>query len=140
VVGREWNDGDEVVLVLPLEPRFTMADPRLDVAGPPSAIEYGPLVYCLEAVDNPGHRPDDLTVDTAAAPKVASVDQTLAGAATIRTAGRVRPRTGASWWPYSPAGAPARDKLGESVTLTAVPYYTWGNREPGAMRIWVPTA
>jgi uncharacterized protein len=26
------------------------------------------------------------------------------------------------------------------VALTAVPYYAWGNRGPGAMRIWVPTA
>jgi uncharacterized protein len=140
VVGREWNDGDEVVLVLPLEPRFTVSDPRLDVARGAVAIEYGPLVYCLEAVDNAGHRLDDLTVDTTVAPKVASVNGTLGGAATIRTAGRVRPRTGDSWWPYGRAGAAASDELGESVALTAVPYYTWGNRGPGAMRIWVPTA
>jgi len=97
-------------------------------------------VYCLEAIDNPGHRLDDLTIDTAIAPKVLAVEGTLGGAATIRTAGRVRPRTGASWWPYSLAGAPAGDEPGESVQLTAVPYYTWGNREAGAMRIWVPIA
>ena len=70
VVSRQWNDGDEVVLVLPLEPRFTVADPRLDAARGAVAVEYGPLVYCLEAVDNPGHRLDDLTVDTAVAPEV----------------------------------------------------------------------
>jgi len=140
VVGREWNDGDEVVLVLPLEPRFTVANPRLDATRGAVAVEYGPLVYCLEAVDNPGHRLDDLTIDTAIAPKVLAVDGTLGGAATIRTAGRVRPRTGASWWPYSLVGVPAGDEAGESVPLTAVPYYAWGNREPGAMRIWVPTA
>jgi uncharacterized protein len=70
---------------------------------------------------------------------VAPVDGAL-GAATIRSAGRVRPRAGASWWPYSPAGAPVQDEFGESITLTSVPYYTWGNRRPGAMRIWVPTA
>ena len=136
VVSRQWNDGDEVVLVLPLEPRFTVADARLDAARGAVGIEYGPLVYCLEAVDNPGHRLDDVTIDTAVAPKVAPVDGTL-GAATIRSAGRVRPRAGASWWPYSPAGAPVRDAFGESVTLTSVPYYTWGNRRPGAMRIWL---
>ena len=77
VEDREWNDGDEVVLVLPLGPRFTVADARLDAARGAVAIEYGPLVYCLEAVDNPGHRLDDLTVDTAVAPKVAPVDETL---------------------------------------------------------------
>jgi uncharacterized protein len=139
VVGREWNAGDEVVLVLPLEPRFTVPDPRLDAARGAVALEYGPLVYCLEAVDNHGHRLDDVTVDTAVAPKAVPGDGTLGGAVTIRTAGRVRPRTGASWWPYSLAGARAQDEPRESVTLTAVPYYTWGNREQGAMRIWVPT-
>jgi uncharacterized protein len=140
VVGREWNDGDEVVLVLPLEPRFTVADPRLDATRGTVAVEYGPLVYCLEAIDNPGHRLDDLTIDTTVAPKLLPADGTLGGAASIRAAGRVRSRTGASWWPYRLGGAPAGDEPGKSVPLTAVPYYTWGNREPGAMRIWVPTA
>ena len=79
VVGRQWNDGDEVVLVLPLEPRFTVADPRLDAARGAVAVEYGPLVYCLEAVDNPGHRLDDLTVDTAVAAEVVPTDGPLQG-------------------------------------------------------------
>jgi uncharacterized protein len=140
VVSREWNDGDEVVLVLPLQPRFAVADPRLDVARGTVAVEYGPLVYCMETVDNPGHRLDDLTIDTAIGPKVAPVDETHRRVATIRIGGGIGPRTGASWWPYSLAGAPARDELGESVALTGVPYYTWGSREPGAMRIWIPTA
>jgi DUF1680 family protein len=139
-VGRQWNDGDEVVLVLPLEPRFTVADPRLDAARGAVAVEYGPLAYCLEAVDNPGHRLDDLTLDTAVMPEVVPVDGPLGAIAIIRAGGRVRPRTGASWWPYSLSDAPARDELGESVALTAVPYYTWGNREPGPMRIWVSSA
>jgi len=51
----------------------------------------------------------------------------------------VRPRTDASWWPFRPAGRPSSEERGESFPLTAVPYYAWGNREPGAMRIWVPT-
>jgi uncharacterized protein len=140
VVGRQWSDGDEVVLVLPLQPRFTVADPRLDVARGAVAVEYGPLVYCVEAVDNPRHRLDDLAIDTAVAPEVLPLDGPLGAIATIRAGGRVRPRTGASWWPYSRAGGPAGHKTGQSVPLTAVPYYTWGNREPGAMRIWVPTA
>ena len=142
VVSRQWNEGDEMVLVLPLEPRFTVADPRLDAARGAVAVEYGPLVYCLEAVDNPGHRLDDLCVDTAVAPEVLAVDGALEGVAIIRTGGRVRrPWSGSSWWPYRPAGgASAGDEPKDSVPLTAVPYYAWGNREPGAMRIWLPTA
>jgi uncharacterized protein len=138
VVGREWNDGDEVVLVLPLEPRFTVADPRLDAARGAVAVEYGPLVYCLETVDNPGHRLDDLTIDTAVAAEVVPTDGPLRDTASIRIEGRVRPRTDASWWPYRPADAPTDEKPRQAVPLTAVPYFTWGNRGPGAMRIWVP--
>ena len=142
VVSRQWNEGDEMVLVLPLEPRFTVADPRLDAARGAVAVEYGPLVYCLEAVDNPGHRLDDLCVDTAVAPEVLAVEGALEGVAIIRTGGRVRrPWSRSSWWPYRPAGgASAGDEPKDSVPLTAVPYYAWGNREPGAMRIWLPTA
>jgi uncharacterized protein len=140
VVGRQWNNGDEVVLVLPLEPRFTVADPRLDATRGAVAVEYGPLVYCLEAIDNPGRRLDDLTLDTTVAPEVVPVDGQLGRVATIRIGGRARPRTSAMWWPYRPENVAAGDKTGQSVPLTAVPYYTWGNREPGAMRIWVPTA
>jgi uncharacterized protein len=140
VVDREWNEDDEVVLVLPLEPRFTVADPRLDAARGAVAVEYGPLVYCLEAVDNAGHRLDDLIIDTAVPPEVVPTDGPLQGVASIRIGGRVRMRTSPLWWPYRLAGRPSGEEPGESVPLTAVPYYTWGNREPGAMRIWVPTA
>jgi DUF1680 family protein len=117
-----------------------VADPRLDAARGAVAVEYGPLAYCLEAVDNPGYRLDDLTIDTAVAPEVVPVDGPLGAIAIIRSAGRVPPRTVASWWPYSREGVPADDEPGPSVSVTAVPYYTWGNREPGAMRIWVSTA
>jgi len=37
---------------------------------------------------------------------------------------------------YRPFGAvhPAR----RPARLLAVPYYAWANREPGAMRVWIP--
>jgi DUF1680 family protein len=27
---------------------------------------------------------------------------------------------------------------GKAANWTAIPYYLWANREPGAMRVWVP--
>jgi uncharacterized protein len=138
VVDRDWRAGDEVMLVLPLQPRFTEADPRLDAARGSVALEYGPVVYCLESVDNPGYRLDDIAIDPTTAVEVIPGKGVLVGATTLRAAGHVRARTGSSWWPYRRAGtgAPA---VKEPIKLTAVPYFTWGNREEGAMRIWVPT-
>ena len=63
-VTRTWAAGDELVLDLPLDVRFTYADPRVDADRGAVALERGPLVYCLEAVDNPGQRLDDLIIDT----------------------------------------------------------------------------
>ena len=58
------------MLDLPLDVRFTYADPRVDAARGSVALERGPLVYCLEAVDNPGQRLDDIVIDTGSAPVV----------------------------------------------------------------------
>jgi DUF1680 family protein len=43
----------------------------------------------------------------------------------------------APWWPYRPADAASPDGL-RPVTLTAIPYFAWSNRGPGAMRVWIP--
>ena len=137
-VTRAWVPGDELVLDLPLEPRFTRADPRVDADRASVALERGPLVYCFEAVDNPGHRLDDLVVDPTRPVEVAATDADLpADVVTLAVRGQVRPRPTESWWPYADA-SPTSDVAGDPVALAAVPYYVWGNRAEGAMRIWTP--
>lgn len=138
-VAREWGAGDVLILDLPLDVRFTRADPRVDADRGAVAIERGPLVYCLEAVDNPDQRLDDIVIDTTGEPVTERDASLLGGITTIRASGvrRARPATG--WWPYtSTDSADPRTTTGE-VTLAAVPYYAWGNRHEGAMRIWIPT-
>ena len=137
-VTRAWEPGDELVLDLPLDARFTRADSRVDADRASVALERGPIVYCLEAVDNPADRLDDVILDPTGAVEVASTDTDLpADVVTLAAQGRVRPRPTEGWWPY--ADASTTEPEGEAVTLTAVPYYVWGNRAAGAMRIWTPT-
>ncbi|MGI8457088.1 MAG: glycoside hydrolase family 127 protein [Propionibacteriaceae bacterium] len=135
-VDREWRAGDTLVLELPLTPRFVRADPRVDAARGCVALEYGPLVYALEAVDNAGHRLDDVVVDTATAPVVGPVVAELGGVLTIEAQAMVR-GVARPWWPYPSAGSAPIPTSGRT-TLRAVPYYAWGNRAPGAMRVWIP--
>jgi DUF1680 family protein len=138
VVDRQWAVGDEVTLTLPLAPRFTRADPRTDVARGSVALEYGPLVYCFEAADNTEHRLDDVAVDVTEPLEMGPADPALGAVTAIRVGGRARTRRPDAWWPYRPVDEAPAD-ADSAITLTAVPYYTWGNRGPGAMRIWVPT-
>ncbi|MGI3786762.1 MAG: hypothetical protein ACRYG2_38950, partial [Janthinobacterium lividum] len=101
------------------------------------AIERGPLVYCLEGVDHPGRRLDDLTVDVAG-PIEESLDRVLADVVVIEVEGATRSDPDGSWWPYLPGEDVSPG--GEPVRLRAVPYFTWGNRADGAMRVWLPTS
>ncbi len=138
-VAREWSAGDVMVLEVPLDVRFTRADPRVDTDRGAVALERGPLVYCIEAVDNPGHRLDDVIIDTGSAPVVERNAGLLGGVTTITAQATTRPRPTESWWPYS-SDAAVRADTGEPSTtaLAAVPYFVWGNREEGAMRVFIP--
>ena len=48
---RRWAPGDRVRLELPMPPRLTVADDRVDAVRGCVAIERGPLVYCVEQID-----------------------------------------------------------------------------------------
>jgi len=39
---------------------------------------------------------------------------------------------------FGPPASPVQD--GARTSLTAIPYFAWANRDPGAMRVWVPRA
>jgi DUF1680 family protein len=136
-VRREWGEGDELVLELPLDVRFTRADSRVDADRASVALERGPLVYCLEAVDNPGQRLDDVALDPAGATSLGEEPSLLDGVPTIVARGRRREHPDTGWWPYSDDGSVAAGRESDLV-LTAVPYFLWGNRSEGAMRVWVP--
>jgi DUF1680 family protein len=122
----EWRPGDEVRLDLPMTPRWTRPDPRIDAVRGCVALERGPLVYCAESGGGLGA----VAVGTSAEPEEGKVLDTVA---LIGTAYPVR--TGAGW-PYGPASG--ADGIAGAVPLTFVPYHRWGNRGPSAMRVWLP--
>ncbi|MFD7402040.1 glycoside hydrolase family 127 protein [Streptomyces sp. NPDC059866] len=134
VVDRELTTGEEIRLHLPMTPRFTWPDHRIDALRGCVAVERGPLVYCAESVDLPdGTELDDLTVDTRAAP-MDHEDRVTIRASTNH---RKDPEPA---WPY---GTPA-DVRGTgstaSMDLVLVPYHRWAERGPTGMRIWLPVA
>jgi len=132
---RPWRPGDEILLDLPVAPRWTFPDPRLDAVRGSVAVERGPLVYCVESIDLPaGLDLDRAAVITSAPP----VDAPAAGEAAIAVTVPVTAEaTGdAPRWPYGPdrlaAGAPAQQPL------RMVPFYARANRGPAAMRVFLP--
>jgi len=111
-VRRAWANGDvvEVRFEMPVERRT--AHPRVKGHQGKVALTRGPLVYCLESIDNPGV--DVLAVRLGNAPLEPAFDPDLLGG-TVRIQGRAR----------------------DGVPLTFVPYSLWGNRGPSQMTTWV---
>jgi uncharacterized protein len=139
---RTWEAGETVVLMLDMTPRLTLANPRVDAARGCVAIERGPLVHCVEGTDLPplpgGAGLDDLIVDLGARLRAAERPDLLGGVTAVTATARVRRRPEGGWWPYRPVADGVAGPAGDPVTLTAVPYYAWANREDGPMRVWLP--
>lgn len=130
VVTREFTEGEHLRLSLPVNPRFTRPDARIDAVRGCAAVERGPLVYCAESLDLPdGLTLDDLRVD----PSLAPSDH--GGRVTVRAV-PFPPPADPPAWPYRTGAEPAQG--GTSVELPLTPYYRWAERGPAAMRVWLP--
>jgi DUF1680 family protein len=122
---REWQAGDVVDLRLPMPVRRVVAQEQVKAARGKVALQRGPLVYCAEWPDNPGGSvrhlllPDDTALTAQFAPAL------LAGVTAIK--GRALSRT------QDEGGA----ALETEQDFTAIPYYAWANRGPGAMAVWI---
>ncbi len=118
------QDNNVLVLDLSLEPLVMEADPRVLSDCGCVALTYGPLVFCMESVDN-GEGLRDLAVDT----------QSLIfdrngpmGLPCIRGNGYRRTIPDTLYHPVS------HTYLSQSVTF--IPYYAFANRGESEMCVW----
>jgi len=134
---RAWARGDRVELDLPMAPRLVEAHPWIESTRGCVAIERGPLIYCVEQADHPGAPVPDLGIDATAPLSSAWNADLLGGVAVVRGSGFQVDTTAWRDRLYRPVRAESAPPH-RRVELTAIPYYTWANREPGAMRVWIP--
>jgi DUF1680 family protein len=135
-VERGWSAGDVVELELAMAPRLMEAHPWVESTRGCVAIERGPLVYCLEQVDQSAPL-YDLQIDPAASLEPSWRPDLLDGVTVVRGSGYAIDRSawaGRLYRPYRPDTAPAR----APVSLTAIPHFAWANRGPNAMKVWLP--
>ncbi|TLM96086.1 MAG: glycoside hydrolase family 127 protein, partial [Actinobacteria bacterium] len=111
-VERAWQVGDTVEIEFDMPVRLLRAPERVRGHAGRVALACGPLVYCLESIDNPGVDLFDARLDPASLAPVE--DPSLLGGIVRIDAKTV-------------AGQP----------LTFIPYFLWGNRGPSQMTVWV---
>lgn len=133
VIRSEWKPGDQLQLDLPMPPRQVEAHPNVRADHGRLALQRGPLVYCLEAVDNDGGV-FDLAIPREAKLEAEMQPDLLRGIVTITADGLTAPERDWQGTLYQTA-APAGPRK-----ITAIPYYAWDHREPGEMEVWIPEA
>ncbi|NQU23181.1 MAG: glycoside hydrolase family 127 protein [Candidatus Nealsonbacteria bacterium] len=121
-IDRKWTRGDVVELDLPMPIRRIRAHAKVEADVGRVALQRGPIVYCVEAVD---HKVDVRQLSLPADAKLQAEHRPdlLGGVSVITGEGTVREAESGEL-------KPAR--------LLAVPYYAWDNRRGGPMAVWLP--
>jgi len=117
-INRVWNNNDIIELTIPMEVKHIAANEKVKENKNLTALEYGPVVYCVEGIDN-NNSLDKLTIPDDAVLRVEYKENLLGGINVIT--GEVPSKGG-----------------GEKLKLTAVPYYAWSNRGEETMKVWLP--
>jgi len=130
-VEREWREGDEVELELPMPVQRVYAHPRVRQDAGKVALRRGPLVYCVEEADVPAE-PGRVVLPRDAALQARFEASLLDGVVVVSGAALAADVGGWDGQLYREAAPELRP-----LELRAVPYYAWDNRQPGQMRVWL---
>lgn len=136
---RSWAPGDRVELELPMQTERVRADDRVRADFGKVAVQRGPVVYCLEEADN-GPQLHSLRLPADAPLEAVERPDLLGGIIAITATGETTRRTGDATTAaeghrlYESTG---NDRGVAAVPLLFIPYFTWANRAPGEMLVWV---
>ena len=137
-ISRSWQPGDIVELRLPMPVRVVQSHPDLFENSGRVAVFRGPVLYCAEQADNPGIDPRDATLTDLSSFDTRHDPGFLGGVTTLTTGATVT--VPAPEWSnrlYRPVSAPTTQSPIKAARLTLIPYFTWANREPGPMEVWL---
>lgn len=140
VLDHDWAEGDFIDMDMTMTPTLIQANPRVDAARGCVALQNGPVVFCLESVDQ--QYPDsiqDVVIDTSKPIQVRWREDLMGGIQTLEAEGLIRKMEPWKGLLYSSLQN-KMDLETQKVRLVAIPYYAWGNRGIDSMRVWIPRA
>lgn len=131
---RKWVEGDSVLLSLDMKPFLIEANPQIRMDDGKLAIQYGPLIYCLEETDN-GKQVFDTFISSDCSLSAHFDEDLLGGVMVVEGDCYVHDL---SKWEHK-LYAKISDGCSEFIqkNFTAIPYYAWANRGNGRMTVWI---
>jgi DUF1680 family protein len=106
-ITKKWKKGETIALDFPMEVKEVVTNEKVEENKGKVALEYGPIVYAIEEIDNPTAF-DRITIGVNDTFEVVKESTLLEGVNTIKT-----------------------------KKLKAIPYYSWSNRGVGKMKVWI---
>lgn len=134
-IHRMWKKGDRVTVTFDMAARMTMSNPLVRDNIGKVAVERGPLVYCLEGLDQPaGTSLFDWYVASKLEFRSEWRPDLLGGIVTLKQKA-AHPAEALSAIPLYLTPRTQQFVTGE---VTLIPYYTFQNRENTPMEVWIP--
>ena len=135
-IRRRWSAGDVIRLQLPMGPQVLAANPRVADDTDRVAVQRGPLVYCLEEIDQKDVDLSELALRLGKQPSSDFQNEfrgdLLDGVVVLRHPGFVREnRSTVLYSRYTGETVKTRP-----VGLNFIPYYAWANRAASGMQVW----
>lgn len=128
IITRVWKKGDVVTFNTPMKVRTIGSRTELKQNDQRVALQYGPMVYCVEGTDNNNEAwnfimPDQALFNVTYEPGLLGGVNTIVFDANILEASADGKRVNSTIKP-----------------VKAIPYFSWNNRGAGEMQVWLPTA
>jgi DUF1680 family protein len=140
-IRRKWMAGDVIRLHMDMTPQILTANPRVADDTGRVALQRGPLLYCLEGLDQPnGVELSDVALNVNGKSETRFSSEfrkdLLGGVHLLHHNGVVYERSASKAALYSKFSAQAGKT--RPISLTFIPYYAWANRNATVMQVWTP--
>ena len=142
-IRRRWSAADTVTLQFNMAPQVLEANAEVVENNGRVAVQRGPLVYCMEQIDQGENVALKDVALSAGKNSNSGFEETfekdlLGGVLVLRHPGAAYEESADRSSLYFSHNAPPRKS--RPVQLTFIPYYAWANRVQTAMQVWTPMA
>lgn len=139
-IRRHWSANDTIELNFDETTHLLKANPAVDEDRGRVAFQRGPIVFCMEHLDQADHQAgmslNNYAVHLGASTNFSFKPDLLDGVMVLEHPGTISRSTTDRGLYYSAAEPEKLEKT--PTTLRLIPYYAWANRAPAAMQVWIP--
>jgi len=138
-IRKRWAENDTIDLSFDMTTHLLKANPAVTEDRGRVAFQRGPIVFCMEHLDQPDHGVGmnlagyTVLLDGAT---TAHFEASLLDGVMVLTHPATISKSATDVALYFPASTPKPPESPTTVKL--IPYYAWANRESASMQVWIP--